>query len=220
MINSIDVYSPEEAVKRYGEKAKNGAIAITTTELSIVEDKSPAELRKDFSKSVSNDTISNTSKTDISKKVIVQGGTWKDVEEYIKIGERQLPYNGRTVLVKDLGELLKKDTKGKVILMYTSQGTRDKNDEIVCKVSIEGKAIKPENPEYYYVINGKWVYSIGMIIPFVHSIDVYPPEEAVKRYGSKAKNGAIAITTTELSIVEDKSPPPPPPSQRRISKIE
>jgi len=163
---------------------------------------------------------------------IIQSGSWKDVEMYLKYSEKnddnqlpteeelkkaaserkeaeaefekiinqQITYNNQQVTVKDLIELLKKDTDGKVLMSYRTISNRNtqerKND-----VTIFAPAIDPKEPAYFYVDEGKWVYSLNMSIGLVKSIDVYAPADAVKKYGSKAKNGAISIKRTEQPVV-------------------
>jgi len=124
--------------------------------------------------------------------------------EFEKITNQQILYNGQQVTVKDLNELLKKDINGKVKLTYVCYFNKDKKID-QCKVLIDGRAIDPKDPAYFYVANGKWVYSISITPNLVHEINVYAPAEAVKKYGSKAKNGAISYTCTEPVIVRDYS---------------
>ncbi|MDR1171734.1 MAG: hypothetical protein LBL24_04695, partial [Bacteroidales bacterium] len=118
---------------------------------------------------------------------------WKKAEaEFEKINTRQITYNGQTITVKDLYELLEKDTDGKAGMGYRyeyDKGTRESE----CKVSIRAPAIDPKDPAYYYLLGGKWVYSLGISAGLVQAINVYSPDDAVRKYGSKAKNGAISI---------------------------
>ena len=113
-----------------------------------------------------------------------------------KIKNRQITYNSRITIVNDLAELLKKDSNDKLRIYYKfSYSYRDiepKEKNGKCTASFISKTI--DNPAYYYVMNGKWVSDIDIAIDLVNSIDVYPPEEAVKRFGKKAQNGAIAIS--------------------------
>ncbi|MDR1154579.1 MAG: hypothetical protein LBL04_07690, partial [Bacteroidales bacterium] len=141
---------------------------------------------------------------------------WKKAEtEFEKINNRQIAYNGQTITVKDLYELLKKDTDGKVRMSY--QYGYDKSPrEGECKVSIKAPAIDPKDPAYYYLLGGKWVYSLEIITGLIQDIHVYSPDDAVRKYGSKAKNGAIAVITEEYGRTKNggsmtSSPPPPPP---------
>ena len=91
--------------------------------------------------------------------------------KYEKINNRQVTYNDRIVLVKDLFELLNKDTNKKVRMVYAYHVT-----EGDCQVRIITPSIDPKNPEYYYVMNGKWVYQLSIDVDLVNNIDVYPPE--------------------------------------------
>ncbi len=77
-----------------------------------------------------------------------------------------------------------------MVYQSTSNKNTRKNN---CKIIISAPGIEPKDPTYYYVLGGKWVYSIGILVGFIQSIDVYSPDVAVKRYGNKAKNGAISI---------------------------
>jgi len=155
-------------------------------------------------------------KTD-NYKISIQGGTWKDLEAIItsgitkddikraeeewraKVNEQQITYNGQSVKVKDMFELLYNDTNDKIKMVYRAM-SKDKK-EIKFDVCITGFSIKPENPEYYYLMNGKWVYSLGVSVGDIQSVDIYAPADAVKKFGSKAKNGAISITCLPVVVI-------------------
>ena len=126
--------------------------------------------------------------------------TEEEIASFEKIENLQITYNGQSVQVKDLYELIKKDTNNKIgiarLIMNIISDDAVKKAYKSYNVDIWGDRIDPENPEYYYNLNGNWVLEIKSVkIDKIQTIDTYSPTDAVKKYGDKAKNGAIAITT-------------------------
>ena len=121
---------------------------------------------------------------------------WKKAAaEFEKINTQQITYNSQQVTIKALFELVKKDTNDHVIMLYRVITNRNTQERIY-RIVISAEAIDPKEPKYYYLMDGKWVYSInGIDINSIQSIDTYTPADAVKKFGSNAKNGAIAINT-------------------------
>ena len=115
--------------------------------------------------------------------------------EFEKITNQQITYNSQQVTIKALFELVKKDTNDHVIMLYRVITNRNTQERIY-RIVISAEAIDPKEPKYYYLMDGKWVYSINsMDINSIQSINTYTPADAVEKFGSKAKNGAIAITS-------------------------
>ena len=136
----------------------------------------------------------SVSRNQLSKKITDEA--WEKAEKELAILHNQeIPYNGKMTKIKDIFDLLRRDTKGTVKLCIRYK-VNNYTGELETSMSLTAPAIDPKNPEYYYVFNEKWVYSLSMDIDIVKSIDTYTPEQAVKRYGKKAKNGAIAVTWT------------------------
>ena len=118
--------------------------------------------------------------------------------KFEQINNRKITYNGMTMIVNDIAELLKKESNDQLKIYYqfsyTYKDVEPKEKNGKCTASVFSKTIDSQNSACYYVMNGKWVPDINIAIDLVNSIDVYPPEEAVKRFGEKARNGAIALS--------------------------
>ena len=108
--------------------------------------------------------------------------------------EQQILYNGQMTKIKDVSELLKEKTNEKVYISYQfCYDPQTKKGK--CCVRISLPEIDPKDPAFFYFLNGKWIYGRHFFMDDIKSIDVYAPDEALKKYGNKAKNGAIAIVT-------------------------
>jgi hypothetical protein len=135
----------------------------------------------------------SVSRNQLPKKITDE--VWEKTEkELAVINNREISYNGKASKIKDVFNLLQIDTKANVKLNNRYKVYDD--GALETSLSLAAPAIDPKNPEYYYVLDGKWVYSIGLSMDLVKSIDTYTAEQAVKRYGKKAKNGAIAVTSS------------------------
>ncbi|MDR1155462.1 MAG: hypothetical protein LBL04_12210, partial [Bacteroidales bacterium] len=129
-------------------------------------------------------------------KEITDDAWAKATKESDAVNNREIPYNGKATKIKDVFDLLQKDTHANVKISNRYQ-INHYTGELDNSLGLISTAIDPKTPAFYYVMNGKWVYGLNMGISRVKSITTYAPDEAVKRYGSKAKNGAIAIITEE-----------------------
>ena len=127
-----------------------------------------------------------------SSKMQMQGvNTWKEAEvavkEFDKIKNRQIICNGKKINVGDLNSELPEQFRLKK-LAYNN-------------VSVKWIL------DYPCIVNGKWETSANVDLNDIAGIDTYTGDEAVKRYGNKAKDGVIAIITIitkeNLIIVPD-----------------
>jgi hypothetical protein len=115
--------------------------------------------------------------------------------EFDKMADHRILYNGQMTKIRDISELLTKDTNNKLMIIY--QYHHDpKTKEGMCRIGLSLPSIDPKDPAFCYLVNGKWIYGgKGLNIDQMKSIETYAPADAVKKYGSKAKNGAITIIT-------------------------
>ena len=104
------------------------------------------------------------------------------VTEFEKITNRQITYNGKTIKVKDIASELPEQYKLEMIWIST--------------VNQDGKISSVKwSLDYPCIVNEKWETSANVDLSNIVSINTYTANEAVKRYGSRAQNGVIAITT-------------------------
>ena len=171
-IKSVTVLKGEQAIKKFGNKAKNGVVLISTKEktdakivirgihandgtkpLIIIDDKESKKTLKDL-------------KPDGIKSVTVLKG-----EQAIK-SHGDKGKNG--VVVISTKE--RKDTKIVIRGIHTNDGTKP-------LIIIDGKESKK---------------TIKDLCPDdIKSVTVLKGEQAIKRYGDKGKNGVIEITTKQ-----------------------
>ena len=128
--------------------------------------------------------------------LLIKGGSWKEVENvWTKINNQQIAYNGQSVKLSQLFDLLAVDTKKNVGLFYFQMSSKDVEDSERW-ISIFAKEVDIDNPKFYYSVDGKQVERISLRIDSIQSITVYSPVDAAEQFGMKAKNGAISILTT------------------------
>ncbi len=164
-------YETTKAIK-YFDRDKNRFSSVTFNAPSVSRD------QLDFSKKITDDAWAKATK------------------ELDAINNREISYNGKTTKIKDVFDLLRKDTNANVKINNRYQ-INNYTGELDNSLGLISTVIDPKAPVFYYVMDGKWVYGLNMGISMVKSISTYPPDVAVKRYGNKATNGAIVINTKE-----------------------
>ena len=114
---------------------------------------------------------------------------WEEVSsevssEFEKITNRQIAFNGKTIKVKDIYSELPEQYKMVKMALRNSTG-----ENVEINVTVKWLL------DYPCIVNEKWETSTNVDINNIVSINTYAADEAVKRYGSRAQNGVIAITT-------------------------
>jgi hypothetical protein len=108
--------------------------------------------------------------------------------EMKKINNYEIMYNGKPVLFKDL-QL--PDYMENALIYLAKVGSPDYKMSIML-------AKKFEDNGYNFILNGKkWNPNKSIDISDISSIVTYAPDEAIKQYGDKARNGAMVIKTKE-----------------------
>jgi hypothetical protein len=126
-------------------------------------------------------------------------------DKFAKLESAALIYNGRETTLKDAVDELSafiKDRELEVdIIQWMSAGHDSKRDKYGMRLHLP--EIDRKQPQIYYFIDGKWWWSWENDATLIQSIETMEPDAAVKRFGKKAKNGAIVMKTSV-------TPPPPP----------
>jgi hypothetical protein len=116
-------------------------------------------------------------------------------EEFTKLGNTMLRYNNQEMTLKEaIDKLLTFTNKSdlKAMVMYTvSSGSKNKYE-----ISIRLPEIDRQQPQMYYVIDGKWWWNWNRNATLIQSIETLEPDAAVRRFGQKAANGAIVMKTS------------------------
>ncbi|MGK0291614.1 MAG: bla regulator protein BlaR1, partial [bacterium] len=197
-IASISVLKDDSAIKLYGEEAKNGVILIDT--------KSQNPTKKGASHSAKIDEVvvlgyGNMKNID-PITVVGYGNNWKKGHPlYVVDGKilsdqniKQLDKNDIESInvIKDALAIEKYGEEAKHGVIEIS--TKPKNSKNEPIIKIKGASIN--NP--LYIIDGKKTSAkkADKINPDdIESIDVLKGEHAIEKYGEKAKNGVVIITS-------------------------
>jgi TonB-dependent SusC/RagA subfamily outer membrane receptor len=170
-IDSINILKGESAIKKYGEKGKNGVVEIAKKKLLIKE-----------TPNAKNTTGAITSPV-----------YFYDGKEISKDEMKEIPPNHiESINVLKGGDAIKKyGEKGKngVIEIY-----KQKN-ELTVKSAL---GISTINPTPLYIVDGKEISKDEMTkipAPSIESINVLKSKSATAIYGEKAKNGVVLIET-------------------------
>jgi len=107
-------------------------------------------------------------------------------EEFDKVFNRQITFNGKTIQLRDLGPKNLKEFNFQLFLRTTHN---------VRIGIIDEQTVTVHWPNFNYILNEEWVSDKQVDLRKIVSINTYYADEAVKRYGDKAKDGVIAVTT-------------------------
>ncbi|MFA7445951.1 MAG: M56 family metallopeptidase [Flavobacteriaceae bacterium] len=202
-VGSYKKYTPKEAVEKFGEKGKNGAYVIEAEKFTItpvykntkeeVLGKNPLVIvngkeigNKDFL--LSNDILSFETKGTV---------THYDKESAVKkFGEKAK--DGAIVFEGKDTKISFQSNEKEPYDKKTNQQKQDGLVGILKTLKVYGKDEKP-----LYIVNGKETSEeeLNKMRLGKANIDVLDYKEAVKKYGQKAKHGAIIIQ--EKSITEN-----------------
>lgn len=187
-IAEIRVLKHEKAIEQYGDKAKNGVIIVSTKVINTNGDKNMN----------SNANIVINMKEGMDKALYVVDGIKQKSGDLNEI-------DPKTIATVDVlkGEaatrLYGEDAKHGVVIISTK--TPDSKDDLtrtetsVSHIVIRGKSLKDADP--LYVVDGKVMKNFDetLLEPgTISSMSVLKGDIALKKYGSKAKNGVIEIT--------------------------
>ena len=187
-IAEIRVLKDEKAVEQYGDKAKGGVIIVSTKVINTNQDKN-----------VNSET-----------KIVVNIKEGMDNALYVVDGIQQKSgdlniIDPNTIASMNVlkGEaatrLYGEDAKHGVVIISTK--TLDSKDDLtrteksVSHIVIRGKSLKDADP--LYVVDGKVMKNFdesSLDSEKIESISVLKGDIALKKYGSKAKNGVIEVT--------------------------
>jgi N-acetylmuramoyl-L-alanine amidase len=224
-IASVNVYKGEEAIKKYGEKGKQGVVEIIT--------KKPGQNRTQQNQNANADNIRNTSpnKNNADEVQIrsnnlfedsnqnnalliidgVEKGKVKDISKFVQNDQIQAVhvFKGEEAIKqfgdKGINGVIVIDTKDVEVLVNTSQKISVSNSVVVNVDSVANKQQKNEvQTESLVIIDGKEIgvqknIDIEKIVEpnVIKKVSVYKGKEAIEKYGPKGKNGVIEITTNK-----------------------
>ncbi len=204
-IESINVWKGEEAINRFGEKAKDGAINLITKQTQFNEkaDKAPAQ------RIITGTVVNEQDEPLIGANVLVTDtkmGTITDVKgrfelnlpkEYSKLTISYVGYRSMTIPIKGAGKAMRivmQKAAAEEEIIFHSQ-----DDSIELRISSKSKS--GEDKDILCIIDGEVVpeEAINQLDPgHIESISVYKDEEKmVAQFGEQArgKDGVIKITT-------------------------
>ncbi|MCU4156210.1 TonB family protein [Carboxylicivirga sp. A043] len=197
IIDNVNVLKGDAATKKYGEKAKDGAIEITTK----------SALKEEV-------LLKSTDKVKVeSFSIDADSG---EAPVFIVDGERRSVENMNAedievvTVLKDpeVTQLYGEGAENGVVLVTT----KDKAEEKVifkstekAKISSIELNITDENGKSpLYIVDGERITDGEMLkAKDVEKVSVLKGEEAIKRYGEDAKNGAILIETKSDKNVDE-----------------
>lgn len=187
-ITEIRVLKNEKAVEQYGDKAKDGVIIVSTKVINTNQDKNLNSETK---------VVVNI-KEGMDNALYVVDGIPQKSADMSKI-------DPNTIATVDVlkGEaatrLYGEDAKHGVVIISTktpdSKGDLTRTEKTVSHIVIKGKSLKDADP--LYVVDGKVMKNFDetLLEPgTISSMSVLKGDIALKKYGSKAKNGVIEIT--------------------------
>jgi N-acetylmuramoyl-L-alanine amidase len=225
-IASVNVFKGEEAIKKYGEKGKQGVVEIITKKLGQGQNQQNQNMNavnirntssnKNNSTEVqirSNNSFENSNNQD-NELLIIDGlekGKLKDISKFVQNDQiKEVHVFKGEEAIKQFGDkgingVIVVDTKDVEVSVNTRQKISTSNSVVVNVDSVVNDQQKnEEQTESLLIIDGK---EIGvqknidvekMIEPnTVKKVSVFKGEEAIKKYGQKAKNGVIEITTNK-----------------------
>ncbi|MCK9616857.1 MAG: M56 family metallopeptidase [Lentimicrobiaceae bacterium] len=114
------------------------------------------------------------------------------------LNQTGLMVNGQVVKLMEASEIIKEKittTDSKIRPAIAFCIASKSNKDLTHQSFLNLPAINPKNPEVFYVLNGKWIYGRYFNTDNIDNVWVISGEDAVKKYGRKAKNGAIVVTT-------------------------
>jgi hypothetical protein len=225
-IASVNVFKGEEAIKKYGEKGKQGVVEIITKKLGQGQNQQNQNMNavnirntssnKNNSTEVqirSNNSFENSNNQDNALLIIdgVEKGKVKDISKFVQNDQiKEVHVFKGEEAIKQFGDkgingVIVVDTKDVEVSVNTRQKISTSNSVVVNVDSVVNDQQKnEEQTESLLIIDGK---EIGvqknidvekMIEPnTVKKVSVFKGEEAIKKYGQKAKNGVIEITTNK-----------------------
>ncbi len=121
--------------------------------------------------------------TEVKGDFSVKGNSSKTYVSKEDMDNHEIIFNGKTIKFKDVDSEFPDQFKKERIFYMES-----KNKNMVSLIM---------TPASSYILNEKWVSKTDIDVMKIVSINTYAPDEAVKRYGSKAKAGIIAVTIKE-----------------------
>ena len=120
------------------------------------------------------------------------------------LANHRIEVNGELIRIDELEKLIEIQEMGTNVVY-----PKTKADISWCTGNIGGKKehftmlclppIDPKDPTQFYVLNGKWIYGRFIRTDEIKSLEILRKDEAVRRYGSKAKYGAIVVVTKDPS---------------------
>lgn len=207
-VGSYKKYAPKEAVEKFGEKAKNGAYVIEAEKFIIkpvYEENKETQLGKNPLIVVNGKEIGNKDFVLNNKDVLLNN---MDILSFETKGT--VTHYDKESAVKKFGEKAKDGAivfEGKDIKISFQSNEKEphnkktnlqKQNDLLKTLKVYGKGEKP-----LYIVNGKEISEeelnkmrLGKV-----DIDVLDYKEAVKKFGEKARHGAIVIQ--EKSIIEN-----------------
>jgi len=187
-IAEIRVLKDEKAVEQYGDKAKGGVIIVSTKVINTNQDKNVNSETK----------IVVNIKEGMDNALYVVDGIQQKSGDLNKIDPNTIA--SMNVLKGEAAtRLYGEDAKHGVVIISTK--TLDSKDDLtrteksVSHIVIRGKSLKDADP--LYVVDGKVMKNFdesSLDSEKIESISVLKGDIALKKYGSKAKNGVIEVT--------------------------
>lgn len=222
--NSIVVYSPAEAIQKFGIKGKHGVIKLTKNSVVILKadsvfvDDNTNEVRLRGNKTQLDGSLADaliyidgkeatarqlkeTSSYKIASVNIVKGEKLDDItaakgkKSVIYVSLKPEPL--QEVVVQGYARPLQQGAPGEQLDAITADKTVVKPDNLQ-EVVVQGYRLQPRNNPLY-VVNGQ-VQAENFNLNSIHAndieqIDVLKDKAATGQYGEKGKNGVIIITT-------------------------
>jgi len=200
--SSVTVYNPENAKKEFGEKGKYGVIKLTQKDLAMVTaDSVHFDENKNTIKINGNVNLSGN----LDNTVIYIDGKISTAQDLNKIAPSAIS-SVNVIKGERLNEVM--ETRGKDAIIEVSLKPADLAAVTVeNRIKINGKI----NVTPLYVVDNKIEesdFNLKTIAPNdIERIDVLKDEAAIEKYGDKAKDGVIEITTktkvlTNITIKE------------------
>ena len=212
-IESLAILKDASATSKYGEKAKNGVIIVTTKETNAA-----------LSGKVTGLSIKKTDGNETKSNIVVRGEkTWGKEDPLIVINgeiadlKNIAPENVESIsILKDASSTALYGDKGKngVVIITTKKETatvtgdptpyEGKTSGITIRGNVTGVGNEP-----LYVVDGEIIKGISAIEPDnIKEVSVIKSANATLHYGDKGKNGVIEITTKEAAKKEDTKTKP------------
>lgn len=208
-IASMQVFKGEKAIKKYGEQGKNGVIVIKTKKGKKKKSDTSEEINISKDEDLPQPQNFSLQMPDPTKKY----------NAVVHISDQNTPLQGKTLFIID-GKAMTQEESNKVLKeanpndiqsidilkgasAVTLHGEKGKDGVIIIKTK-NGKQKEKDNTqigERLYIVDGKEVSKEEASSPeiFKNTVlyEMIGKEEAMKRYGSKGKNGANVTHTTK-----------------------